>query len=140
LNSDEEKVGNSGEDGSWARLFNWVDDEGRVRQVVIGLAVFCALLFVIDLFHHRHAYFGFEESRGFYAVSGFFAFALIVLAAGQLRRLIRRPENYYGYRSTNAEPYPEEGLQKLTSTAQQQAVNKPANDGGTSGQQGGMRP
>lgn len=93
-----------------ARLFLWADDRHKVEKVVIGLCIFCALLFVIDLFYHRHAYFGFEGSRGFYAIAGFAAFAIIVLAAGQLRRLIKRPENYYGERATHAETYPDEGL------------------------------
>lgn len=93
-----------------AKLFLWVDDRHKVEKVVIGLCIFCAVLFVIDLFYHRHAYFGFEGSRGFYAIAGFAAFAIIVLAAGQLRRLIKRPENYYGERATNAETYPDEGL------------------------------
>ena len=93
-----------------AKWFLWTDSPHKVERVVIGLAVFCGLLFVIDLFYHRHAYFGFEGSRGFYAIAGFAAFTVIVLAAGQLRRLIKRPEDYYGKQATNAEIYPDEGL------------------------------
>ncbi len=94
-----------------AKLFLWADDEKKVEKVVLGLAIFCAVTFVIDLFYHRHAYFSFEGSRGFYPIAGFFAFTVIVLAAGQLRRLIKRPENYYGRRATNAETYPDDGLE-----------------------------
>ena len=54
-----------------ARKFSWVENPFLVGRVVKGLIIFCALLFVIDLFYHRHAYFGFEQSRGFYAISGF---------------------------------------------------------------------
>ena len=103
----------SGNDARYPQLtkyFLWADDARKVEKVVIGLAIFCAVTFVIDLFYHRHAYFSFERSRGFYPIAGFFAFTVIVLAAGQLRRLIKRPENYYGRTATNAEIYPDEGL------------------------------
>ena len=93
-----------------AQKFAWVENPSMVSQVVKGLLIFCAVLFVIDLFFHRHAYFGFEQSKGFYAISGFFAFTIIVLLAGKLRQLIKRPENYYGSGSTHGENYPDRDL------------------------------
>ena len=46
-----------------------------------------------------------EGFPAFHALTGFIAFTLIVLGAKQLRRLIWRPENYYGRRSVNSEDY-----------------------------------
>lgn len=112
-NSQAVRATSSDDDDRYPELtkyFLWADDNSKVEKVVIALAIFCAVTFVIDLFYHRHAYFSFEGSRGFYPIVGFFAFTVIVLAAGQLRRLIKRPENYYGRTATNAEIYPDEGL------------------------------
>jgi len=97
-----------------ARKFSWVENPFLVDRVVKGLIIFCALLFVIDLFYHRHAYFGFEQSRGFYAISGFFAFTIIVLLASKLRGLIKRPEDYYGHTSTHGESYPDRDLEIIS--------------------------
>ena len=98
-----------------ANWFVWSEDADKLGRVVSGLGIVCGLLFVVDLFVHRHAYFDFEASSGFYAIAGFFSFAIIVLLAGQLRRLIKRPENYYGIHATSAEDYPEEGLDRQQS-------------------------
>ena len=97
-----------------ARKFSWIENPFLVGRVVKGLIIFCALLFVIDLFYHRHAYFGFEQSRGFYAISGFFAFTIIVLLASKLRGLIKRPEDYYGHTSTHGENYPDRDLEIIS--------------------------
>lgn len=96
-----------------AKRLLWLEKAGSVHSLIVGLGIVCALLFVIDLFYHRHGYFKFEVTSAFYAITGFVAFTLIVLAAGQLRRLIKRPENYYGDRSVHGESYPEHGLEKL---------------------------
>jgi len=116
-NSDE-KGSIENKAGSWpwpASWFVWSEDANKLDRAVTGLMVVCAVLFVIDLFVHRHAYFGFEGSRGFYPIAGFFSFSIIVLLAGQLRRLIKRPEDYYGIHATSAEDYPEEGLERQQS-------------------------
>ena len=98
-----------------ANWFVWSEDADKLGRAVTGLGIVCVVLFVIDLFVHRHAYFGFEASRAFYAIAGFFSFTIIVLLAGQLRRLIKRPEDYYGIHATSAEDYPEEGLDRQVS-------------------------
>ncbi len=97
-----------------ARKFSWIENPFLVSRVVKGLIIFCTLLFVIDLFYHRHAYFDFEQSRGFYAISGFFAFTIIVLLASKLRELIKRPEDYYGQASTHGENYPDRDLEIIS--------------------------
>jgi hypothetical protein len=55
-----------------------------------ALAVGTALL---DLVHHRHALFTWEGLIGFHGWFGFAAFSFVVL---MLRRLLSRPESYYG--------------------------------------------
>jgi hypothetical protein len=67
-----------------------------------GLVAVAVLLLGIDVasaavgFIHRHPHFGFEAWPGFHAVYGFVAYAAIVTSAKGLRRLVKRPEDYYG--------------------------------------------
>lgn len=96
-----------------AKRFLWADSPVSVGTLIKGLAVLCVVLFVFDLFYHRHAYAPGEGLPGFYAVVGFVAFTGIVLGAKQLRRLILRNENYYAPYSIEPEAYPESGLETL---------------------------
>ena len=60
-----------------------------------GLAAVCTALVVVEWFVHRHATYPWEGWPGFYAIFGFVAFAGIVLLGKQLRRVIRRDDDYY---------------------------------------------
>lgn len=112
-----------------AKKFLWADEPDRVQFAVLILAALSIVLFVIDLFYHRHAYFSFEQTSAFYAVTGFLAFTLIVLAAGQLRRLIKRPDDFYGEYSTNAEEYPPKDLERLGHDGQMDVDAAESSDG-----------
>ncbi len=95
-----------------ARRFLWADSPSAVEKLIFYLACLCAVLFVLDIFIHRHTYVPGESLIGFYAIVGFLAFTGIVLGASQLRRLILRNENYYSPYSVDSEEYPEAGLSK----------------------------
>ena len=58
----------------------------------------CALLLALDPVIHRHAGHPWEGAFGFYAGYGFAACVLLVLAAKRMRRVLMRPEGYYGRR------------------------------------------
>jgi len=73
----------------------WLDEPRNVTRLVYALYAACALVLLADLMVHRHAHFGFEQWAGFFAVFGFFAYVAIVNAGKLLRRLVKRPENYY---------------------------------------------
>lgn len=73
----------------------WLDQPRNVTRLVYGLAVLCGLAFLADLFYRKHPYFGFENWFGFYAGFGFIASVSLVLTAKQLRKLLRRDEDYY---------------------------------------------
>lgn len=73
------------------------------RRLVVGLAVVCGLLAFGDLLYHKHASVAVEEIPFFYPVFGFVVYAGIVFAAKALRLVIRRREDYYAPRSTEAE-------------------------------------
>ena len=74
------------------------------------LAGLCGVLLVVELFVDRHPHVPGEGFPAFYAIVGFLAFALIVLGAKQLRRLIRRDEDFYAGGAVDAENYPDDGL------------------------------
>lgn len=67
-----------------------------VNRIVYALYAICAGTVLLDLVIHRHETLGFAESFGFYGWFGFVACVGLVLAAKGLRRLIKRPEDYYG--------------------------------------------
>lgn len=77
------------------------DDLRNVRRLIAVLLVCCAVLLLLDLVAHRHASFeggelGIETWFGFWAFYGFVACVLLVLLAKEMRRVLRRPEDYYG--------------------------------------------
>ena len=74
---------------------HWLDRPGNVNKLLVALICFGALLFIADGFYDKHPHFAAENFFGFYAIVGFVAFLLIVLAGKQLRKVLMRPENYY---------------------------------------------
>ncbi len=82
----------------------------NIRRMIVALAIFCGLLFLADFVIHRHGHFPVENLPGFYGIYGFCAFTFIIFAVKLLRRLLWRPENYYGNKAVNSEKYPPEGL------------------------------
>ena len=73
----------------------WLDEPRNVRKLVWLLAIVCALLLAVDLVYHRHGVFEWEEWLASYAVFGFLAGTAVVLGAKELRKLIKRDEDYY---------------------------------------------
>ncbi len=73
----------------------WLDQPRNVTHLVYVLYAACLTVLLAELGIDKHAHFAFENLFGFYAAFGFGAYVVIVLAAKGLRRLIRRPEQYY---------------------------------------------
>jgi hypothetical protein len=59
------------------------------------VAALCAALVLADLFYTKHGHFAVEQLFGFHAWYGFVSCVFLVLAAKQLRRLLKRDEDYY---------------------------------------------
>ena len=60
------------------------------------VCAFLSALLASEFFIHKHTYFRWEEWPGFYAVFGFIAFVVLILAAKYiLRPIIKRKEDYY---------------------------------------------
>ena len=73
----------------------WLDQPRNVTRIVYGLAALCVLALAADLFYTKHNHFGVEGWPAFYPVYGFVGSVLLVLAAKQLRRVLKRDEDYY---------------------------------------------
>jgi hypothetical protein len=73
----------------------WLDDPANVDRLVRGFYAVCAGLIAIDVLVPKHGPFAIEHWFGFYGWFGFIACVALVLIAKQLRRVLKRPEDYY---------------------------------------------
>ena len=73
----------------------WPERPKNVRRLIALTIVLCAGAVVADLFYSKHGHYGFENITGFHALYGFFSYVGLVLIAGQLRRFLKREEDYY---------------------------------------------
>lgn len=72
------------------------DKPQNVRRLLWSLYVSLAILIVVDLFVPKYPYFPWEEYPFFYATYSFVSCVLLVLAAKYLlRKIVKRPEDYY---------------------------------------------
>ena len=75
--------------------FDWFDKPENKRKLWIWLYAFCGVLVAIDLFTHRHAYFGFAHYFAFYALLGFVACAVLILFSKFVALFLKAKEDYY---------------------------------------------
>jgi hypothetical protein len=73
----------------------WLDDIRNVHKIFWALVIVCALLFVSDAFVVRKSKFFFEEWFGFFGLFGFGLSFLLVLTSKELRKILKRGEDYY---------------------------------------------
>ncbi len=89
------------------------DDPKNVQRLLRIFFASCAVLFLIDaiplvagllaepdapsaLDYKHHAHYGVEHWMGFYAIYGLVGCVALVLLAKVLRKIVMRPESYYG--------------------------------------------
>ena len=73
----------------------WLDRPGSVTKVFWAVVGACAALGLLDFFYHKHAELGFDGSFGFHGWYGFVCCVFLVLAAKELRKLLKRDEDHY---------------------------------------------
>lgn len=73
----------------------WLDRKENVTKVYWAVWIICGVLLLIDPLIHKHEEFGFAEWFGFFGFFGFVACVGLVLTAKMLRRVLKRPEDYY---------------------------------------------
>ncbi|MEM7252580.1 MAG: hypothetical protein AAF493_14285 [Pseudomonadota bacterium] len=73
----------------------WLDEPANIKKILWVFYALCAVLVLVEFFHHRHVTHAWESLFGFYAIYGFVACVILVLAATQLRKWLMRDEDYY---------------------------------------------
>lgn len=87
----------------------WLDEPRNVTRIVYGLAALCALALIADLFYDKQPHFGADGWFAFYPVYGFAGSVALVLLAKQLRRVLKRDEDYYERRHEQSQAEREHG-------------------------------
>jgi len=82
----------SGEHSADKGRFDSPESRKRVRQVLYGL---CIVSVIAEIFVKRYVHHPLEAVPGFYAIYGFIACVILVLAATQMRKVVMRGEDYY---------------------------------------------
>lgn len=73
-------------------VFDRPQTANRIYYVLLAC---CVGLVLADFTYHKHGHFSFEEIPGFHAGFGFLAYVGLVLTSTQLRKLLKRREDYY---------------------------------------------
>lgn len=73
----------------------WLDEPRNVDKIYYALLAICLALFLADAFYEKEVHFAFEGWFGFFGLYGLIACVGLVLAAKELRKLLKRDENYY---------------------------------------------
>lgn len=73
----------------------WLDRKESVTLIYRGVWAICAMLAVADFVYHKHAVYGIEEIPVFYGIYGFVMCVALVLGAKELRKILKRGEDYY---------------------------------------------
>jgi hypothetical protein len=73
----------------------WLDKPKNVTLIYRGVWAICGLLAVADFLFHHHPVFQFERFPVFYGVYGFIVCVGLVLGAKELRKVLKRDEDYY---------------------------------------------
>jgi len=73
----------------------WLDHPRNVTRLYRALWVVGFALLLGELLVHKHEDIAFAARFGFYALYGFLACVALVLTAKALRRVLKRPEDYY---------------------------------------------
>ena len=76
----------------YAHIF---DNPKNVKRAIYALFAVCGVTFVLDFFVSRYVDHPWEGMFGFYAVYGFVVCMFLVLAAKEMRKVVRRKEDYY---------------------------------------------
>lgn len=71
------------------------DNPRNVSRLLHVLYACCFILLILDFILHRHVSHLWEGITGFYPLFGFIACVSLVLIARQLRRVLKRDEDYY---------------------------------------------
>lgn len=88
------------------------------NKVLIALGSICFALAIAEFWRHGHGAFEVERAPLFFAAFGFVVYAALIFFSRVLRRLVMRPEDYYGDHATDEEDERFAGTEQQVSEAQ----------------------
>jgi hypothetical protein len=71
------------------------DNPRNVKALIYALYVVCLVLFGLDFVIERHGDHPLEALYGFYAIYSFVCCVFLVLTAKEMRKIVRRRDDYY---------------------------------------------
>lgn len=79
---------------------DWLDHPANVNRIILWVKIVCGLVVLADILFlvgiwDKHAEFYIENLPGYYGIVGFLSYCFIVLTAKQLRKILKRDEDYY---------------------------------------------
>ena len=74
---------------------HFLDKPGNLKRLFAVFLAVCAGLVLFDFVHTRHVIHEWEGLWGFYALFGFVACVILVLAAKEMRKAVMRKEDHY---------------------------------------------
>lgn len=74
---------------------HWLDEKRNVAKIFWGLGLVCAGLGAADFFYDKQIHFEMEEVPTFFAIFGFVVCVGLVLGAKELRKVLKRDQDYY---------------------------------------------
>lgn len=73
----------------------WIERKPTVTWIYRSVWIVCIALGFADFFYHKHTVYRIEEFPAFYGLYGFIVCVGLVLGAKELRKLLKRDEDYY---------------------------------------------
>ena len=73
----------------------WLAKKNNLTKIIWALFGICVLLLMADLVIQRHAEIGVDGYIGFYGAYGLIGSVFLVFLAKQMRKFLKRPEDYY---------------------------------------------
>lgn len=74
----------------------WLDDPKNVNKLLRVFYVLCGAVLLAEFPIHKHGEHAAEELPFFHGAYGFLAIVVLVLLSIGLRKVVLRPEDYYG--------------------------------------------
>ncbi|MEG9861325.1 MAG: hypothetical protein V6Z81_02290 [Parvularculales bacterium] len=96
-----------------SRKLLWIDHKKTPDRILYGLFVIAIGFVIAGYVASLHGHYAIESVIGFYGLFGFIMCILLVLVSKFLRRILKRPEDYYHPYTTDTEE-PENPLRDNT--------------------------
>ena len=74
----------------------WLDDPANVKKLLRVFYVLCGVVLLSEFLIHKHGEHELESLPFFHGAYGFLGIVILVFVSVGLRKIVLRPESYYG--------------------------------------------